>query len=154
MSAKDDEVMAEIHRKIDREKALINAAKSMRQSTSNPAVVSRIEGQMRDGMRNIQYFEQTLRDLQMRKLGTDVGSMQLGSNGGPPPPAHQYPHSPDGQYIGDRGLPQPGGPQLEGGRGLMPPRPITGSNPAVQPKGRSNYSKLGEHIRHIDSSAL
>ena len=59
-----DETVASVQRKIDREKALIQAANAMRQSTNNPAVLSRLDGQIRDGRRNIEYFEGTLRDLE------------------------------------------------------------------------------------------
>ena len=62
-----DETVTNIQRKIDREKALITAANAMRQSTNNPAVLSRLDGQIRDGRRNIEYFENTLRDLEMRR---------------------------------------------------------------------------------------
>jgi hypothetical protein len=58
-----DETVTNVQRKIDREKALIQAANAMRQSTNNPAVLSRLDGQIRDGRRNIEYFEGTLRDL-------------------------------------------------------------------------------------------
>ena len=59
-----DETVTNVQRKIDREKALIQAANAMRQSTNNPAVLSRLDGQIRDGRRNIEYFEGTLRDLE------------------------------------------------------------------------------------------
>jgi len=86
----DDEVTSNVHKKIDREKALINAANAMRQSTNNPAVLSRLDTQLRDGRRNIEYLEGRLRELQMRRVGADMETMRLGpgSNGGPAPPVH------------------------------------------------------------------
>lgn len=167
----EDEVASNVHRKIEREKALINAANAMRQSTNNPAVLSRLDTQIRDGRRNIEYLEGRLRELQMRKMGTDMENMQIGSSSGSgsslnasqaqpsaarrdgrnpitPPPKDGW----NGYMGGDQGGygdPGPGGysQQLSGGHGLMPPRaPYAPAGPAqAQPKVRANYSKLGEN---------
>ena len=75
----DEDAMANIYKKIEREKALINAANSMRQQTNNDDVRSRLDSQMREGRRNLQFFEEKLRDLQMKRLGQGVDSMSIGS---------------------------------------------------------------------------
>ncbi|TKA71271.1 Protein kinase C-like [Cryomyces minteri] len=154
----EDELIGNVYRKIEREKALITAANTMRQSTNNPSVHSRIDGQIRDGRRNIEYLEGRMRQLQLRKDGPS-------GNGGPPPPAHgvsgtqqrsgmppSIPAPPpidtrsslSGTDGGDYGNPGPGGYSKGGGRGLMPPRaPYAPSSPASgTPKARPNYSKL------------
>ncbi|KAF2189602.1 calcium-independent protein kinase C [Zopfia rhizophila CBS 207.26] len=146
-----DEVVSNVQRKIDREKALINAANAMRQSTNNPAVLSRLDAQIRDGRRNIEYFEGTLRDLEMRRMGSDMENMNL-QPGGPaskkagnpltPPPKDGW-NGYMGQDQGGYGDPQGGYSNLSGGHGLMPPRaPYAPSAPGAQQPKRANYSKL------------
>lgn len=151
----EDAAIHAIKGKIDREKAIINAANQMRQATPNTKVNERIESQIRDARRNIQYFETTLQDLQARKMGGDMGRMSLG-NGGPPPPAHGSRGSTGGGmnnelgYGGgaDYGNPGPGGYSQGGAPGLMPPRaPYAPPGPADRsPRARPNYSKLGEYM--------
>ena len=156
----DEDVVASVARKIDRERALINAANSMRQSTNNANVHSRLDAQIRDGRRNIEYLEGRIRELQMRRMGTDMDNMTLGSsnNGGPPPPVHgstmpgtqqRYSDAREGRRgtdQGDYGDPANGGySQLNAGHGLMPPRaPYAPPGPSAgTPKARPNYSRLG-----------
>ncbi|KOS23198.1 Protein kinase C-like protein [Escovopsis weberi] len=76
----EDEAIQNIYKKIEREKALINAATAMRAQTNNEAVRSRLDSQMRDGRRNLQFFEEKLRDIQMRKLGQGVDGLSLAPN--------------------------------------------------------------------------
>ena len=86
----DEEAIQNIYKKIEREKALINAANAMRAQTNNEAVRSRLDSQMRDGRRNLQFFEEKLRDIQMRRVSQNMGDMNLGSGAGDdagPPPA-------------------------------------------------------------------
>ncbi|KAF2018738.1 calcium-independent protein kinase C [Aaosphaeria arxii CBS 175.79] len=147
-----DETVTNIQRKIDREKALINAANTMRQSTNNPAVLSRLDGQIRDGRRNIEYFEGTLRDLEMRRMGSDMDNMSLqpgqsrktGNNPITPPPKDGWgDYVGRGQDQGGHGDDQAGYSNLGGGKGLMPPRaPYAASAPGAQQPKRANYSKL------------
>jgi hypothetical protein len=146
-----DETVTTVQRKIDREKALINAANAMRQSTNNPAVLSRLDGQIRDGRRNIEYFESKLRDLDMQRTQSDMDNMSLqpgssrkANNPITPPPKDGW----DG-YMGqdqaNYGDPQGAGySDLGTGQGLMPPRaPYAPPGPGSQQPKRPNYSKLG-----------
>ena len=161
--ADPDQAIAEVYRKIEREKVLINAASNMRQSTNNPAVQARVDSNIRDSRRNISYLEDKLQELQLRKMGRP-------DDGGPPPPAHGGP-GPQGQrgrggaqgngpvpppkdgrgYLaspgdrGDYGETVPGD-YSQGGTGIMPPRaPYSDSRPqnTPTPKARPNFSKLG-----------
>lgn len=149
----EDEVVRDIHKRIEREKALITAANAMRQSTDNPAVLSGLDTKIRDGRRNIEYFEGRLRELQMRRLGTGMDNLNLDSstNGGPPAgqagygrggPDTRGPYSPSGEY-GDSGQDYS---QLSGGNAIMPPSaPFARPGPASSmPRGRPNYSRLGQ----------
>jgi len=146
-----DEAVANVQRKIDREKALINAANAMRQSTNNPAVLSRLDGQIKDGRRNIEYFESKLRDLDIQRTssGIDTLSLQPGGAGArkpvnnplTPPPKDGWASSAQQDQAG-YGDPQTQYSSLSGGDGLMPPRaPYAPPGPSATSK-RPNYSKL------------
>lgn len=150
----EDAAIQEIHRKIARERQIINAANQMRQATNNSSVTSRAESNIRDARRNIQYFEETLQNLQDRKIGGDMSNLSISGNGGPPPPQHGGRGGSSGGmgneqgYGGgsDYGNPGAGGYSMGGGNGLMPPRaPYAPPGPADRsPRARPNYSKLGE----------
>ena len=129
----EDQAIQDLHRKIERERAIINAANVMRQATDNPMINSRVDSQIRDARRNMQYFEQTLSDLQQRRAAPDMSNLSISGNG--PPPA----------------LPPKSGPQgtddynQSSGRGMRPPQaPYAGAGPSDRgPRQRPNYSKLG-----------
>lgn len=155
MSHNDEAAVQELIRKIDRENAIINAARQMSQATNNPAVSSRVDSQIREATRNINYFEQTLRDIQTRQMG-NLSVSGPGSNSGPMPPQHGMP--PNGQsgrgsnnqsgygtQQADYGAPGPGGYTAGAGAGMMPPRaPYAPPGPEERsPRTRPNYSKLG-----------
>jgi classical protein kinase C len=153
----EDEVVRDIHKRIEREKALITAANAMRQSTDNPAVLSGLDTKIRDGRRNIEYFEGRLRELEMRKLGTGMDNLNLDSNTNGRSPAGQAgygrggsdgrgPFLPSGEY-GDSGQDYS---QLSGGNVIMPPSaPFARPGPASSmPRGRPNYSRLGALPRY------
>ena len=164
--ADTDAAIADVYRKIEREKTLINAASNMRQSTSNPAVQGRVDSQIREGRRNIGYLEEKLQELQLKKAGGDgappppahggQGYAQQGPGGGrrPMPQGGPTPPPKDAQWYGqdrgDYGDPGPGG-YRQGGTGMMPPRAPYGDprpyNVSV-PKARPNYSKLGKSAVH------
>lgn len=154
----DDATIQDLHRKIAREKNIIFAANHMRQATNNAQVNSRVDSNIRDATRNMQYFESILSDIEERKLGDGVSNMSISGNGGPPrPPQHRPSASQSSQAgamgmsgqqystQGDYGAPGPGGYSGGGGQGLMPPRaPYAPPGPADRPnKARPNYSKLG-----------
>ena len=158
----DDELINQVYRKIEREKVIINAANAMRQS-SNPQVQASLDSQVREAKKGIEYLEERMRELQMRRM-ENMGS---GSNGGPshgglspqqmvnryaqragpptpPPKDGGAGHNEHGDYIdsGNGAYTK----DLNGGHGMMPPRapfgpPAPGS---TMPKSRPNYTKLGE----------
>ena len=168
----DDNLISVVFHKIEREKALINAANAMRQS-SNPQVQSSLDAQIREGRKNISYLEGRMRELQVRQTGQggDGASTGSGAGGsGPVPPAHgnlalqlQDPRSniasgqnqSRGGYAPERGGygdPGSGGymDQLGAGKGTMPSKPPYGPSApgSAIPKARPNYSKLGK-IPHL-----
>lgn len=151
----DDAATQDILRKIDREKAIINGLNQMRQATNNASVNSRVESQIRDARRNIQYFEQTLQDLRSRKIGSDMGNLSLRGSGRPQP---QSPGGPSNGMSGrgmnnqqgygggeaDYGNPGPGGYSEGGAPGLMPPRAPFTSAPTDRSPKRPTFSRLGK----------
>lgn len=152
----DDDLINQVYRKIEREKVLINAANNMRQS-SNPQVQQSLDSQIRESRKGIDYLEERMRELQMRRMEAQTANES--SNSRPIPPAHQarepYPprqrqESPapsaddtnyqdpsNGAYINDS--------DMSGGHGMMPPRaPFGPPGPgSTMPKTRPNYTKLG-----------
>ncbi|CAF9914567.1 MAG: Serine/threonine kinase [Heterodermia speciosa] len=163
----NDALIDQVYRKIEREKVIINAANAMRQS-SNPQVQQSLDSQVREARKGIEYLEERMRELQMRRAGQSAdGQSGRSGQGGPPPPAHggmspqqrhlqqridpPTPPPKDGgsSYMsdaGDYGNPGAGGymSDLSGGHGIMPPRapfgpPAPGSG---MPKSRPNYTKL------------
>jgi hypothetical protein len=159
----DDDALSSVYKKIERERALLNAANQMRQQTQNETVRSRIDTQMREGRRNIQYLEERMRELQARKLGQGVENMSLGpgSNGGPdmpysaglrndidgpptpPPKDGRGGYTEVGSDRGGYGTQEYS--QIGGHGDMMPPRhPYAPPGPGSgMPKTRPNYTKLG-----------
>lgn len=161
----DDDLINQVYRKIEREKVLINAANNMRQS-SNPQVQQSLDSQIRESRKGIDYLEERMRELQMRRMEA-MGA--AGNNGGPTPPAHGPPQQKNARSAARSGGPAPssrdsggGYPQeggdygdpgnggymndMSGGHGIMPPRaPFGPPGPgSTMPKTRPNYTKLGQ----------
>lgn len=141
----DEEAIQNIYKKIEREKALINAANAMRAQTNNEAVRSRLDSQMRDGRRNLKFFEEKLQDIQQRRIGQGVEGMSLDDAGddAPAPP----PKDSSGNWAGERGSYGSGSGQYGGGghSDLMPPRhPYATPGPGSGiPRARPNFTRLG-----------
>lgn len=137
----DDDKILDITKKIEREKALINAANLMRQQTNNEAVRSKLDTQMREGRRNLEFFEERLRELQMRRLGHSVDNMSLGGS-----TLGSFKSTEQGGEEGGPPAPPPKDGYAQYGQGdLMPPRgPFPGQPPhSGVPKARPNFTKLG-----------
>ncbi|KAM0191126.1 hypothetical protein ACHAPC_002396 [Botrytis cinerea] len=155
MNSNDEEALNSVYKKIQRERALLNAANQMRQQTQNEQVRASIDIQMRDGRRNISYLEERMRELQLRTEGR-TGS--AGSSAGRPPssglrddraapPPTPPPKDARGNPIetGDQaGYGDQEYSQIGGHGDMMPPRnpfapPAPGSG---MPRSRPNYTKL------------
>lgn len=162
----DDELINQVYRKIEREKVIINAANAMRQS-SNPQVQASLDSQVREARKGIDYLEERMRELQMRRMeaqgsGGKGGQQPSLQGGGSPQRTSQSVQRQDGPrpppkdggsaYVGsdeqgDYGNPENGGymNDMSGGHGMMPPRaPFGPPGPGSgTPKSRPNYTKLG-----------
>ncbi|KAL2259437.1 hypothetical protein VTK26DRAFT_6890 [Humicola hyalothermophila] len=135
----DDDKIQDISKKIEREKALINAANLMRQQTNNEAVRSKLDTQMREGRRNLAFFEERLRELQMRRLGQSVDNMSLGGS--------TLGSFRSGEQAGDDSGPPAPPPKDAPGYGHADPMPPHGPFPgqpphSAIPKPRPNFTKL------------
>lgn len=180
----DNAVMADIQRKIERERLLAEGAARMRDQAA-PAMRSSIDNQIREGRRNIEYLEGRLRELQMRRMNDGVSSMNIDERNNAPrsavgpggrqtvtavQPSGQVPQgqrqAPVGRGQGQQGggyrqqqaghhhpkdepdygnAPAGGYSDLSNQNHLMPARPPFSTAPGVgMPKGRPNYSRLGE----------
>lgn len=158
---KDDEALNVVLQKIEREKALIKAASDMRPQ-SNDVVKQSLDVKVKEARKNLQYFEERLRELQIRKMGGSMENMSLaGSSGqgssrnsGPRAPNTSAPPTPPpkdsrGGYMGagsDQGNYGSQEYSQIGGHGdMMPPRhPYAPQGPGSgMPKSRPNFTKLG-----------
>lgn len=149
----NDELVQDVYKKIGRERALLQAANQMRQQTQNEQVRAKIDTQIKEGRRNIQYLEERMEELRVRSEsrnsgGPSVSQVNALRNAGSQPPTPP-PKDARGQYI-ETGNDMAGYGTQEysdiGGHGdMMPPRhpyapPAPGSGISKQ---RPNFTKLG-----------
>lgn len=66
-SSQDDRVIQDIHKKIGREKGIVQGAISLKSSTSNVSVQQKCDSNIREAQKNIEYLEERLRQLEIRK---------------------------------------------------------------------------------------
>ena len=74
------------YRKIDGEKVVIHAADHMRHATNNASVNAQSESQIR----NIEHFQQTLQELQIRKKNEDSNVLAKQDNENQLPPSQGH----------------------------------------------------------------
>lgn len=74
-------MILDINRKLDRERYLIQGALSLKKSTSNPLVQQKCDTSIREAQKNIDYLEESLRHLHIRKRNSITGDF----------PANEYP---------------------------------------------------------------
>lgn len=151
MSSNIEDTIANVREKLEKERLFLNKSNAMRNSTNNPDVLAGIERQLRESRRNIVYFESTLKDLEMKRMGSGMENMSLhpgesasrkANNPLTPPPKDGW-NGYVGQGQADYGVSQSGFSNLGGGTGLMPQSgPFPPPAPSAQSK-RPTYSKLG-----------
>ncbi|OAQ96909.1 hypothetical protein LLEC1_07373, partial [Akanthomyces lecanii] len=127
----EDQAILDIQRKIEKERVLMTAANNMRSQTDNDAVRSRLDSQIRDGRRNMQFFEERLNELQMRRVNQGVSNMGVHDDADGPPPPPPKDSSVQYSQIGQHGDRMPS------------QHPYPAQPPgAPMPKGRPNFTKL------------
>jgi hypothetical protein len=121
----DERVLNDVYRKIEREKVIIQGARSVRASTTNAAVQEKCDMNIREAEKNIAYLEETMRQLKMRPLNTSgAGNGATGS---------------------DVGISDPLKPKSVPGKGkLMPPTRHT-SHLLTSPRRRSDQAAAKLH---------
>lgn len=63
-----DQKIQDVYKRIQTERRVLEASQSLRQATTNPEVLRRNDATIREAERSLHYFEDTLRELQSRKL--------------------------------------------------------------------------------------
>ena len=163
----DEDALTSVYKKIERERVLLAAANQMRQQTQNEQVRARIDTQIREGRRNIQYLEERMQELQMRRVGQSLGDINIGgessssnrpqSSGVPPTPPPKDSRGgfmESGSDLGGYGTQDYS--QIGGHGDMMPPRhPYAPPAPGKStPKTRPQYTKLGQFFIHEREAPL
>lgn len=97
----DDRVIEDISRKIDRERVIIAGVRKMRNSTSNALVQQKCDSNIHESEKNIEYLEERLRQLQVRKRN----SLSEGSTSSPSASISQNSVDPRSPYSSNSTLP-------------------------------------------------
>ncbi|TFK48685.1 hypothetical protein OE88DRAFT_490129 [Heliocybe sulcata] len=63
-----DQKIQDVYKKIQTERKVLEAGRLLRQATTNPEVLASNDAKIREAERSLSYFENTLRELQSRKL--------------------------------------------------------------------------------------
>lgn len=91
--------MQTILKKIDIEKVFLGKAIEMRKAANsdNADVLSKLDSAVHSARRHLEYYEEMLRQVQVRRLGQGVDNMSLGAGGGAnsPVPGAMRPRSTD-----------------------------------------------------------
>jgi len=142
MSHELDQKIQDVYKRIQTERKILEASQLMRQATKNPDVLRKNDAQIREAERGLSYFENTLRDLQARKLqlsqgGDHLRSGSVGSSGSGLPPL------PRGARPSDRDRNLPPAPEYDrGGSPMQSPAPGTGFGDIQGAPKAKQYSNL------------
>ena len=63
-----DQKIQDVYKRIQTERKVLEASRILSQATTNPDVLRRNDAAIREAERSISYFEETLRELQSRKM--------------------------------------------------------------------------------------
>ncbi|KAF8073610.1 protein kinase C1 [Lyophyllum atratum] len=110
-----DQKIQEVYKHIQTERKILEATQLLRQATSNQDVLRRNEAKIRETERSLSYFEDTLRELQARKLQQSQQEQRQAGSSSPQVPSKDYDQF--GRGGRPNGPPEPGFPM---GR---PPQP-------------------------------
>ncbi|KAI0086582.1 hypothetical protein BDY19DRAFT_908252 [Irpex rosettiformis] len=120
MSHELDQKIQDVYKRIQTERKVLEASQLLRMATNNPEVLRRNDSAIREAERSISYFEDTLRELQARKMmaqrndharSGSIVSQSSSSTLPPTGPGARGPGSPDARYSS-------GGPSYD-----IPPEP-------------------------------
>lgn len=120
-----DSKIQEVYKRIQTERKILEASQFLRQATQNPDVLRRNDAKIKETERSLLYFEDTLRELQSRKLQLANRDDPTRSSGLPSTPKLGPGH------LRDRSLPPTPEPQNQENYGM----------PGGMPKSKT-YSNL------------
>ena len=63
-----DQKIQDVYKRIQTERKVLEASRILSQATTNPDVLRKNDAAIREAERSISYFEETLRELQARKM--------------------------------------------------------------------------------------
>lgn len=81
-----DQKIQDVYKRMQTERKLLEASKLLSQATTNPDVLRQNDAKIREAERSLSYFEDTLRELQARKMMQVQRDDQ--SRSGSPGPSH------------------------------------------------------------------
>jgi hypothetical protein len=116
MASDIDQKIQDVYKRIQTERKVLEASQMLRLATTNADVLRRNEVKIREAERQLSYFEETLRELQNKKMQLAQGG-DLQGDSSPTSPSPEY-----NQYPGG---PPPGSPEHPR---LVPPQKRVYSN--------------------------
>ncbi|KAF8895268.1 kinase-like domain-containing protein [Infundibulicybe gibba] len=112
MSQEIDQKIQEVYRHIQTERKILEASQQLRQATNNQDVLKHNDAKIRETERSLLYFQDTLRELEARKMQlSQRQDPRLGGSSSPQVPPKQY----DSRGGRQPQSPEAGGRQLPGG---------------------------------------
>lgn len=102
-----DQKIQDVYKRIQTERKVLEASQLLRQATTNPDVLRRNDAKIREAERSLSYFEDTLRELQSRKMAQAQRDdpSRSGGSGSYQPGTPTSPHN--GRSSGSDRFPQP-----------------------------------------------
>jgi hypothetical protein len=108
-----DQKIQDVYKRIQTERKVLEASRLLGQATTNPDVLRRNEAKIREAEQQLSYFEETLRELQGKKMMSAQGSSGSGpqGDGSPTSPSPGYNQYPGSRPPGSPDIPRMGPPQ-------------------------------------------
>ena len=110
-----DQKIQDVYKRIQTERKILEASQLMRQATKNPDVLRKNDAQIREAERGLSYFENTLRDLQAKKMQLSQGQDHSRSGSG----VSSVPSTPRSARPSDRDRTLPPPPDYDRGSSPM-----------------------------------
>ncbi|KAG6840793.1 hypothetical protein C0991_004265 [Blastosporella zonata] len=110
-----DQKIQEVYKHIATERKILEGIQSMRSATNNQDVLRRNEAKFRESERSLAYFQDTLRELQARKLQQSQQDQRQPGTSSPQVPSKDNDPSNRGRPMNSLGQGYPGGPPSQPG---------------------------------------
>ncbi|KAJ3558906.1 hypothetical protein NM688_g658 [Phlebia brevispora] len=144
-----DQKIQDVYKRIQTERKMLEASRLISQATTNPDVLRKNDAAIREAERSLSYFEDTLRELQSRKMmqaqrgdHSRSGSMASQSTGSSSYPAGaRGPGSPELHPVG-------GGPIYEDG--TVPPKPKYSNFDLIKADTPHTTAKISRMLHQLE----